>query len=333
MVALLRFVDLGGQGRDIDCRIVERHQRRRDVGRRDRRQIALHIDDDSHPAFWIDHTERLENAIGAGRVIGPGHDGPPAGLLHRRGDDLVVAGYHDWAELGRLGASEHLHDHRQAGDIGQRLAGQPGRGHAGRDEDEDVVGRHRKAAVPACLYGLPEARKTGYLCAAAGLLRSSRRRPFSKSRSAMDSFELNKVLGAVLGTCLALLSLNIAAGAMFASHNPEKPGYEIAAQERDSHGKPRRTGAGRGAAAGAACQRRCRRAARIPRRNVPPAIPSGRASRTASAPISGAWSAARRLREAGFNYSAAMKAQKGNWTPEDLDAYLTNPKARCPAPT
>ena len=28
----------------------------------------------------------------------------------------------------------------------------------------------------------------------------------------MDSFELNKVLGAVLGTCLALLSLNIAAG-------------------------------------------------------------------------------------------------------------------------
>ena len=33
----------------------------------------------------------------------------------------------------------------------------------------------------------------------------------------MDSFELNKVLGAVLGTCLALLSLNIAAGALFLS--------------------------------------------------------------------------------------------------------------------
>ena len=121
--ALLRFVDLGGQGRDIDCGIVERHQRRRDVGWRDRRQIALHIDDNSRPTFWIDHTERLENAIGAGRVIGPGHDGPPAGLFHSRGDDLVVAGHHDWAELGRLGAPEHLHDHRQAGDIGQRLAG------------------------------------------------------------------------------------------------------------------------------------------------------------------------------------------------------------------
>jgi len=53
----------------------------------------------------------------------------------------------------------------------------------------------------------------------------------------MDSFELNKVLGAVLATCLALLSLNIAAGAIFASHNPAKPGYEIAVKEGDS-GKP-----------------------------------------------------------------------------------------------
>src|SRR3954452_9849573 len=138
--ALLRFVDLGGQRRDIDCGIVERHQRRCDVGGRDRRQIALHVNDDSHPAFWIDYTERLENAIGAGRVIGPGHDGPPAGLFHSRRDDLVVARHHHGAEAGGFGAPEHLHDHRQAGDIGQRLAGQPGRGHPGRDEDEDVVG-------------------------------------------------------------------------------------------------------------------------------------------------------------------------------------------------
>ena len=60
---------------------------------------------------------------------------------------------------------------------------------------------------------------------------------FSKSRPAMDSFELNKVLGAVLGTCLILLSLNIAAGALFSTHNPEKPGYEIAVQE-EAPGKP-----------------------------------------------------------------------------------------------
>jgi len=31
----------------------------------------------------------------------------------------------------------------------------------------------------------------------------------------MDSFELNKILGAVLGTCLGVLALNIVAGAIF----------------------------------------------------------------------------------------------------------------------
>ena len=36
----------------------------------------------------------------------------------------------------------------------------------------------------------------------------------------MNSFELNKILGAILGTCLITLALNIAAGAIFA---PEKP--------------------------------------------------------------------------------------------------------------
>ncbi len=44
----------------------------------------------------------------------------------------------------------------------------------------------------------------------------------------MDSFELNKILGALLGTCLCLLALNIAAGALFAPVKPAKPGYEIA---------------------------------------------------------------------------------------------------------
>lgn len=29
---------------------------------------------------------------------------------------------------------------------------------------------------------------------------------------------------------------------------------------------------------------------------------------------------------AGFGYSAAMQSQGGNWTPEELDAFVTNPK-------
>src|SRR5258708_3105909 len=57
----------------------------------------------------------------------------------------------------------------------------------------------------------------------------------------MDSFELNKILGAILGTCLGVLAINIAAGAIFAPLNPPKPGYDIvetntlSAQITDAH--------------------------------------------------------------------------------------------------
>ena len=44
----------------------------------------------------------------------------------------------------------------------------------------------------------------------------------------MDSFELNKILGAILGTCLVLLVTSFTASAIFAPVMPEKPGYEIA---------------------------------------------------------------------------------------------------------
>src|SRR5262249_62174029 len=54
----------------------------------------------------------------------------------------------------------------------------------------------------------------------------------------MDSFEVNKILGAILGTCLGVLSINIAAGAIFAPVKPAKPGYEIGVPEQAPAGKP-----------------------------------------------------------------------------------------------
>ena len=54
----------------------------------------------------------------------------------------------------------------------------------------------------------------------------------------MDSFELNKILGAVLGTCLVLLVTSFTAGALFAPVMPAKPGFEIAVKEA----APRRQG-------------------------------------------------------------------------------------------
>ena len=52
----------------------------------------------------------------------------------------------------------------------------------------------------------------------------------------MDSFELNKIMGAILATCLGLLTLNIAAGAIFAPGKLEKPGYAIAVPDQPAGG-------------------------------------------------------------------------------------------------
>ena len=52
----------------------------------------------------------------------------------------------------------------------------------------------------------------------------------------MDSFELNKIAGAVLGTCLFLLSMNIVAGGIFHAKKPEKMGFEIAVPETPAAG-------------------------------------------------------------------------------------------------
>lgn len=145
----------------------------------------------------------------------------------------------------------------------------------------------------------------------------------------MDSFELNKILGAVLGTSLALLALNIGASALFAPHTPEKPGYQIAVQEHAAGGKeaakapaeeplPVRLASadvGRGENAAKKCQA-CHTFGKGEPNRVGPNL----------------WGVVGRPKasEAGFNYSAAMKSQKGNWAFEDLDRYLENPKAMVP---
>jgi cytochrome c len=145
----------------------------------------------------------------------------------------------------------------------------------------------------------------------------------------MDSFELNKILGAVLGTCLILLSLNIASGALFSAHNPEKAGYEITAKEEP--------------AAGAAAEKPAPEVP-LPVRFASADLGRGenQAKKCAACHTFGKgeanrvgpnlWNVVGRPKhsEAGFNYTAAMKSQQGNWTPDDLDKYLTNPRGVVP---
>src|ERR1700760_3217879 len=95
----------------------------------------------------------------------------------------------------------------------------------------------------------------------------------------MDSFEINKILGAVLATCLVLLITSFTANALFAPKAPAKPGFEIAAKEEGGKGgeaKPR--GAPRGADREAAGVSLCREGASA--REGLPALPHLREGRS-----------------------------------------------------
>ena len=143
----------------------------------------------------------------------------------------------------------------------------------------------------------------------------------------MDSFELNKILGAVLFTFLCILGLNIAAGAIVSPREPAKPGYEIAIPEKPeggaapaaapqeplpellAHADPKR-----GEQIAKVCQT-CHTFEKGGANKVGPNL----------------WGIVGRPKvEPGFNYSAAMKAKGGDWTIEELNQFLTSPKGYIP---
>ena len=147
----------------------------------------------------------------------------------------------------------------------------------------------------------------------------------------MDSYEINKILGAVLFTCMCLLSLNIGANALFTPGKPAKPGYEIVVQEQKAGPQTAAVTPDepiekllaaatveRGESAAKKCAA-CHTFAKGEPNRVGPNL----------------WGVVGRAKAAvpGFNYSAAMKAKGGNWTIEELNAYLINPKAMVPGTT
>jgi cytochrome c len=149
------------------------------------------------------------------------------------------------------------------------------------------------------------------------------------SRCAMDSFEVNKILGAILGTCLVTLALNIAAGAMFAPVKPEKPGYEVAVVEHPAE---------------AAQPEAAAPAEPIEKLLASASVDKGEQSAkkcmachtfTKGGPNRigpNLWGIVNRPKgsEAGFTYSDAVKGKGGNWTIDDLNAFLTSPRTFAP---
>jgi cytochrome c len=144
----------------------------------------------------------------------------------------------------------------------------------------------------------------------------------------MDSFELNKIIGAVLATCIVLLVTNFTASALFAAKPPEKPGFAIAAKEVEG-GKQaapaapsepidkllQTASAEKGQAAAKVCQT-CHTFEKNGPNRVGPNLYG----------IVGDHKGEGR----GFNFSAAMKAKGGTWTDEDLNQFIANPKGFVP---
>ncbi len=144
----------------------------------------------------------------------------------------------------------------------------------------------------------------------------------------MDSFEFNKIAGALLATCLGLLALNIMSEAIFAPEHPAKAGFEIDVKTAPTAGAETKAApeepiekllASASVDHGKATARVCQTCHTFEKGGPNGQGPNlygivGRARATAT----------------GFTYSDAMKEKGGNWTIDDLNQFLTNPKAFVP---
>ncbi|MET0483226.1 MAG: cytochrome c family protein [Aestuariivirgaceae bacterium] len=144
-----------------------------------------------------------------------------------------------------------------------------------------------------------------------------------------DSFELNKIAGAVLGTLLLTFGLSLLAGFIYTPHRPEKLAFSVAVAEAPAAAPAAGAGETKPIAEllktaspekGQTVAKACAACHDLTKANANKVGP-------------GLWNVVDRpiASHPGFAYSDAMKAKSADkWTYDHLNGFLHNPKGYVP---